>query len=183
VTRAGGGTLIEHSIHDVDVMQWVLGPIVSVSATTAETFGHRGIEDVAVLRTDFASGVGATLSSVWHQVMTRPSTRRVELFCESAMLWTEDDFLGPLHVETSEGAEEHTAGLPEWAAALETPEVFAKAVAAYAAPAKAFLDALTRDGSAARGSPTVADALAAHEVVEAAYRSAAAGGAPIAPAR
>ena len=44
-----------------------------------------------------------TLVSVWHQVLTRPSTRRLEVFCEDAFLWTEDDYLGPLHVETTDG--------------------------------------------------------------------------------
>ncbi len=63
------------------------------------------------------------------------------------------------------------------------PEVYAKSVAQYAEPAKAFLDAVARgDGF---GPPSVDEALAAHEVVEAAYRSAATGGAvtPVAAAR
>ena len=104
VTKAGGGTLIEHSIHDLDVLQWILGPVSAMSAATAETFGYPGIEDVATLRGGFGSGATATLTSVWHQVMSRPSTRRLELFCEDAMLWTEDDYLGPVHVETSDGS-------------------------------------------------------------------------------
>ena len=178
VTKAGGGTLIEHSIHDIDVMQWVLGPATAVRARTAETFGYPGIEDVASVAVDFASGVTGTLTSVWHQVMSRPSTRRLELFCEEAMLWTEDDYLGPLHLETSAGHEAIVAPAPEWIDRLTVPEVYAKSVAAYAHPSKTFLDALTRDGAAAVGSPSVDDALAAHEVVEAAYRSAAADGAP-----
>ena len=176
VTKAGGGTLIEHSIHDVDLMQWILGPATGVSAATAETFGHAGIEDVATLRLDFGSGAQASLTSVWHQVLSRPSTRRLELFCEDAMLWTEDDYLGPVHVETSEGAEAITAPAPEWIERLSTPEVLAKSVAQYAAPSKEFLDALVAQGSGARGTPDVDHALAAHEVVEAAYASARAGG-------
>ena len=180
VTKAGGGTLIEHSIHDVDVMQWILGPVVSVRARTAETFGYPGIEDVASVAVDFASGVTGSLTSVWHQVMTRPSTRRLELFCEDAMLWTEDDYLGPVHIETSEGHEEIIAPGPDWIDQLTVPAVYAKSVAQYAEPSKAFLDALTRDGTAARGYPDVDAALSAHEVVEAAYRSAEADGTPMA---
>lgn len=179
VTKAGGGTLIEHSIHDVDVLQWMLGPAERVRARTAETFGYDGIEDVASLAIDFPSGLTASLTSVWHQVMSRPSTRRLELFCEDAMLWTEDDYLGPVHIETSAGHEEVVAPPPEWIDRLIAPEVYAKSVAQYAEPSKAFLDALTRDGGAARGSPDVDAALSAHEVVEAAYRSAAAGGDPM----
>ena len=56
------------------------------------------------------------------------------------------------------------------------PEVLAKPLAQYAEPSKAFLDALVADGDAARGIPGVEVALAAHEVVDGAYRSAAAGG-------
>jgi predicted dehydrogenase len=185
VTLAGGGTLIEHSIHDLDVLQWILGPVADVSAATAETFGHPGIEDVATLRCGFASGATATLTSVWHQVLSRPSTRRLELFCEDAMLWTEDDYLGPVHVETSDGHEEVVADPPAWIDRLQTPEVLAKSVAQYADPSKRFLDALVAAGAAGDGTratgtlgaPTVDEALAAHEVVDAAYRSAAASGA------
>ncbi len=184
VDKAGGGTLIEHSIHDVDLMHWILGPAAAVRARTAETFGYPGIEDVATLAIDYECGVTASLTSVWHQVMTRPSTRRLELFCENAMLWTEDDYLGPLHVETSAGHEQIVAPGPEWLDRLSAPEVYAKSVAQYAEPSKAFLDSVSAFGSAARGAPDVDAALAAHEVVDAAYRSAAAGGevVPVPPA-
>jgi len=118
--------------------------------------------------------------SVWHQVMSRGSSRRLEIFCEDAYLWTDDDYLGPLHVETSAGEELVAGSVPEWASALRVPEVYEKDVAHYASQAKHFLDALTAGGSAARGFPGAADALAAHRIVDAAYRSAAAGSAPVA---
>ncbi len=38
--RCGRGTLLEHSIHDVDVMQWMCGPVGSVSGTVREVHGH-----------------------------------------------------------------------------------------------------------------------------------------------
>jgi predicted dehydrogenase len=176
VAKAGGGTLIEHSIHDLDVIHWVLGRPESVSARTSSIFGYPGIDDVASLMLSYPGGATASLVSVWHQVTTRPSTRRLELFCEEAYLWTEDDYLGPLHVETSAGAETVEGEPPTWIDQFTVPEVLAKPLAQYAEPSKAFLDALVREGNAARGVPGVGVALAAHEVVDAAYRSAAAGG-------
>lgn len=179
VGKAGGGTLIEHSIHDVDVLSRVLGEPESVSARTACRFGHAGIEDVADVTLTYAGGAIATLMSVWHQVTSRPSTRRLEVFCQDALLWTDDDYLGPLHVETSHGTELIEGSLPPWADRLDVPADLVAPLAQYAEPAKAFLDALARDGAATRGEPDVEVALAAHRVVDSAYRSAAAGGASI----
>jgi UDP-N-acetyl-2-amino-2-deoxyglucuronate dehydrogenase len=180
VRQAGGGTMIEHSIHDVDVLRWILGAPVSVSATTACAFGHEGIEDLASLTLRYPGGSTAQLVSVWHQVLSRGSSRRLEIFCEDAYLWTEDDYLGPLHVETSDGVEVLEGSAPEWVSSLRVPEVYEKAVAHYAGQAKYFLDELASKGSDARGFPGAAEALAAHRIVDAAYRSAAAGSGPIA---
>jgi predicted dehydrogenase len=176
---AGGGTLIEHSIHDVDVLRWILGEPTTVSASTACAFGYEGIEDLASLTWHYESGATAQLVSVWHQVLSRGSSRRLEIFCEEAYLWTEDDYLGPLNVETSAGVEVHEGSAPEWVSALKVPEVFEKAVAHYASQGKYFLDELAANGAAARGFPGAAEALAAHRIVDAAYRSAAAGSVPI----
>jgi predicted dehydrogenase len=178
VTKAGGGTLIEHSIHDIDVIHWILGLPEWVSGRTSSIFGYPGIDDTAAVQLAFPGGVTASLTSVWHQVTSRPSTRRLELFCEQAFLWTEDDYLGPLHVETSAGVEIVEGAPPAWIDRLTVPEVLAKPLAQYAEPTKEFLDALARDGAAARGRPGVDVALAAHEVVDAAYRSAASGSEP-----
>ena len=82
VSMAGGGTLIEHSIHDLDVLAWMAGPVDSVMAHTANFAGHQGVEDVAAVTLVHESGATSTLVSVWHSVMSRPSTRRVEILCE-----------------------------------------------------------------------------------------------------
>jgi predicted dehydrogenase len=81
-------------------------------------------------------------------------------------------------VETSTGVERIEAEPPEWAGRFSVPQVYAHGLAAYAAPTKAFLDALGVAGSAAVGRPSAAAALAAHRVVDRAYASAAAGGTP-----
>jgi predicted dehydrogenase len=114
---------------------------------------------------------------VWHQVLTRESGRHVEIFCEGAALWTDDDYLGPLYIQTSDGTREVMGEQPEWAGLLTVPEVYAKAIAHYGAAAKGFLDALGRRGGA--GFPGAGEALAAHRLVDQAYRSASSGGLPI----
>jgi predicted dehydrogenase len=177
--HAGGGTLIEHSIHDVDVLRWLLGDPIEVSAHTANRFGYPGIEDTAALRLGYDDGSVAQLTSVWHQVLSRESSRRLEVFCEKALLWTDDDYLGPLFVQTDEGVTTVDGTAPEWAAELGVPEVYAHALAQYAEPSKAFLDALV-EARIPAGHPPAAEALAAHRIVDAAYRSAALAGAPVA---
>jgi predicted dehydrogenase len=178
VAKAGGGTLIEHSIHDVDVLGWILGAPDWVRADVANRFGHPGIDDVATLTLGYDDGTEATLLSVWHQVLSRTSNRRLEVFCDDALLWADDDHLGPLHIETSAGVSEVRGELPEWAARLDVPEEFRGPIVQYARPSKAFLDALSAPpGERIKGWPDAGTALSAHRVVDAAYRSAAAGGA------
>lgn len=175
--QAGGGTLLEHSIHDLDLLRWMLGDPVSITARVSGFSGYPGVEEVAAAQLAYHDGRHATLVSVWHQVLSRPSTRRLEVFCEQAVLWTDDDNLGPLHIETSAGEEVVGCPPPAWVERLDLPEAAAKAIGLYAAPSKRFLDALAR-GEAPRG-PGEREALAAHRLVDAAYRSAATGGIPM----
>ncbi len=53
----GGGALMNQSIHAVDLLQWLMGPVESVSACTG-TLGHERIEveDAAVAALQFRSG-------------------------------------------------------------------------------------------------------------------------------
>ena len=181
--KAGGGTLLEHSIHDVDVLRWVLGPAAGepqeVAARTASMFEHPGIDDATTVTFRFEDESTATIVSVWHQILTRGSRRRLEVFCEDALLWTDDDYLGPLHVETRNGEELVESPPPPWIDRFELAEALAKPLAQYAEPSKVFLDALARDGARAHGYPDVGIAIAAHRLVDRAYQSAAAGGRPV----
>ena len=176
VSVAGGGTLIEHSIHDLDVLAWVLGPVETVTCRTANFAGHEGIEDVAVVTMVHASGATSSLTSIWHQVLSRPSTRRIEVFCEKAMLWLDDDMAGPVHVlhDTAE-VEVPTPTGDGWLERLAVPPAWRPGLASYAAADRSFLAAVAAGQSPAPGFDV---ALAAHRVADAAYRSAALGGAP-----
>jgi predicted dehydrogenase len=184
VEHAGGGTVIEHSIHDVDVLRWTLGDPVEVSARTATRFGHPGIEDTAAATFTYADGSVAQLTSVWHQVLSRESSRRLEVFCEKAFLWTDDDNLGPLHVLTDDGEHVIDSEPPAWSSRFTLPAEYRTPLALYAEASKAFLDGLTQLGTAspparsAIGYPHATEALAAHRLVDLIYGSAADGGLP-----
>jgi len=170
-SRAGRGTLLEHSIHDVDILLWLLGPVSSVSATTREVHGYPRIDDVAVARFDFASGAAGTLTSVWHDVLERPSLRRVEVFCSRLYAALEGDFTGPVRWQFT-GEDEHVLEGDDLVTALAEAGDPASANSA-----TAFLRAVADGGPA---HPSFAEALPAHRVVDALYASASAGGAVIA---
>ena len=120
-------------------------------------------------------------------MLTRESGRHLEVFCEGAAFWTDDDYLGPLHVQTSDRTYEVMGELPEWADRLTVPEVYAKSIAHYGAAAKAFLDALggapevgTTPGRVGRSATRArVRRWPRTGLVDEAYRSAASGGVPI----
>jgi myo-inositol 2-dehydrogenase/D-chiro-inositol 1-dehydrogenase len=166
--RAGSGTLLEHSIHDLDILEWLFGSIESVAAHTAQVHGIEGIEDSVSALVRFESGASATLTSVWHDVLARPSQRRMEVFCERALLTLEGDTFGPVRWERDDdfGTIEGD-GLVAW---LQSRNVSMESAE------ETFLRAVAGHGPA---SPTVTDALRAHVIADAIYRSAASGGASV----
>lgn len=167
--RAGSGTLIEHSIHDVDMLHAVIGPIGSVSARQAHFHGIDGIEDVVTAAISFDGGAPSatgSLTSIWHDNLSRPSLRRVEIFCERRYIAIEGDWFGPVTWSDSDGSSGSLQG-DELVAAT------AVLVPGHANPDAAFVQSVL-SGSPAYPSARVA--LRAHEVVDAMYRSAAVGG-------
>lgn len=171
--RAGGGTLIEHSIHDVDVFRWLFGEIVAVRCHTREaTPGHPGVEDVALVTFQHVGGHQTTLTSVWHGLDDRPSTRFLEVFFEGGYFATEHDFLGPIRVQGRTGPVRE----------LGEDEVFERYVelagldggSAELARVGMMEDVafLRCAATGARAFPDFRTALAAHRVVDACYVSA-----------
>ncbi len=178
--RCGRGTLLEHSIHDVDIMQWLCGPVDSVSGTVREVHGHPRIDDVAVARLDFASGAVASLTSIWHDITDRPSLRSIEIFCENLYVHLDGEATSPLTWQFT-GEPVQTLGGDELAracieAGLADERDLAPVVGgAMFNPLTGFLDAF------ASGVPSplpLREALAAHRLVDAIYASADAGGSP-----
>lgn len=177
VSVAGGGCLIEHSIHDLDILRFCLGEVAGISARTANFSGHESIEDLAAVSLTFESGAEAHLTSVWHNIVSRGSTRRIELFCQDAMVWLDDEFRGPLHIQTSNGSEIRSCPPPAWVEDLPLGrDEVGLAVRTYAEADRAFVDAVVTGRAP---EPSLHEALEAHRLVDAAYRSADAGGVPI----
>lgn len=179
VAIAGGGTLIEHSIHDLDLLAALLGPVDAVTGYTANFAGHTGIEDVAAFTMRHgAGGATSSLTSVWHSILSRPSTRRLEVFCERGIVSCSDEHVGPVTLLTDAGSEELPSGLtPEQIdvidavmAAIDLPPSFRAGVASYVLADRAFLESC-RAGTAP--APGLDVALEAHRVADAAYRAAA----------
>jgi 1,5-anhydro-D-fructose reductase (1,5-anhydro-D-mannitol-forming) len=174
VARAGAGTLLEHSIHDLDLLRWIAGPVASLSARTAHFHELDGIEDVATVSLAFASGALATLTSVWHDVLARPSMRHVEVFCERATYVLEGDVFGPVRW-TVEG----DGGAFTGSGAVEGPDLVEARRSAGLAPRNPDLAFVAAVAAGTPATPDLAAALPAHAAADAAYRSAAAGGAPV----
>jgi predicted dehydrogenase len=169
VRRAGGGTLLEHSIHDLDLLEWVVGRVTSVAARTATFHELDGIEDSVTVLLTFAGGAIGSLTSVWHDVLERESNRRFELLSERSHVALEGDWWGPVDWQP----------LGQPAVRLEgeaLQDEAARRGAALGNPDGQFIAAVAGNKPA---WPSFADAHRAHELADAVYRSAAAGGAPI----
>lgn len=168
--RAGSGVLLEHSIHDVDLIERLGGPVATVAANSAHLHGIDGIEDLVGATFRYAGGGVANLTTVWHDIPERLNDRRVEVVCERLWAVLEGDWIGPLRWQRP--------GSPP--RVLQGDALLAEVAAlgvSRPVPDGRFV-ASVRAGTPA--SPDFADAWRAHTVVDAAYRSAASGGSAIA---
>jgi myo-inositol 2-dehydrogenase / D-chiro-inositol 1-dehydrogenase len=168
-TKAGSGVLLEHSIHDVDLLERLGGPIRSVAANVSHRRGIDGIEDLAAATFRYAGGALANLTTVWHAIPERLNDRRIEVVCERLWAVLEGDWIGPLRWQRPGAPPQTLQGEALLARVAELgltrPNADGEFVAAVAGGRPA--------------APDFAAALRAHVLVDAAYRSAAAGGAAV----
>jgi predicted dehydrogenase len=105
-TQSAGGTLIEHGVHDLDLLTWFFGSVATVRAWQQHHSGHAGIEDYMAVELLFANGLRAQLVNVWHDMLQRSSNRRLEIFCEKAFIASNHDMSGNVIVQTGDGDEQ-----------------------------------------------------------------------------
>src|SRR6478672_4458728 len=171
--KAGSGALLEHSIHDLDIIEYCLGSVASVTARSANFHGLDGIEDSVAATLAFDNGALGVLTSVWHDILERPSLRRVEIFCERLYVGLEEDWSGPVWWTF--------AGEPDRALKGQDLEDECRTRGVLLGNADgAFIQAVAK-GEAAW--PTFDDALRAHALADAIYRSADSGGDAVAMRR
>ena len=179
--HAGGGALLEHSIHSADILCWLFGPTCGVYARQRSLFGY-DVEDVAALTIEHESGVVGTLLTVFNGVRGREE-RRLEVFFEHGSLEATTDFI---------------VGAPEDRLLVDRPDLPTEHVDLVSLRDDYFVglgldrrDFLFYCYAADRNwvrcvqrrepaLPGFAEALVAHQLVDAAYRSAASG-APVVP--
>ena len=89
--QAGGGALLEHSIHSADIVSWLFGPAVRVYARSRAVFGY-DVEDVAAVTVEHESGVVGTILTIFNGVRGREE-RRFEVFFERGAVEATTDFI------------------------------------------------------------------------------------------
>ena len=167
VDRAGAGTLLEHSIHDVDMLHFLIGDITNTSMRSHNFHGHIGIEDSVSATMQFANGAVGTLSSIWHDNLTRPSQRSVEVFCENrTIMMRGHEWFGPVEWHDSDG----TSG------SLANDELLARTEPLAFGATNADVAFVHAVATHSQAFPDVNVALRAHIVVDAMYQSAAQNG-------
>jgi predicted dehydrogenase len=104
VTKVGAGTLLEHAIHDIDVLLSIYGAVRRVHGVTRHFFEKPGVEDVSSAMLEFENGAVVNHVSVWHNLLHRGSSRRMHVICENAQYsWEDDDYAGTIRCETNTG--------------------------------------------------------------------------------
>ena len=102
VTKVGAGTLLEHAIHDVDILISYFGRVKRVFGVTRHFFEKEGVEDLSSAIMEFESGAVVNHVSIWHNLLHRGSSRRMNVVCENAQYsWEDDDYAGAIRCETN----------------------------------------------------------------------------------
>jgi myo-inositol 2-dehydrogenase/D-chiro-inositol 1-dehydrogenase len=177
-TLTAGGTLIEHSVHDFDLLTWMFGPVASLYCRTSNVNGANGVEDFGATSVEFAGGWHGQLTSIWHRMIARASNRRLEVFAENLFVACDADTLGPIIFQRGTGAQEETIAADEVMARFtekilrERPylaPIRDRLMIPYAAEDATFIAALK---GACDPDPEFAAGVAVQRIVEAAYESA-----------
>ena len=172
VEKAGGGALMEHSIHDIDLFLRLFGVVESVTCQTRNITGYQGIEDVALVSFQHSGGHQTNLTSLWHDMDRRSSTRRLEVFFERGWFCTDQDYFGSLTYQLHQG-EAVTLSADEVLSrymtleGLDADQEDLKSIGAMC-DRRFFESIISREPA----FPGFHAALAAHQVVDACYTSA-----------
>jgi predicted dehydrogenase len=170
---AGGGVLFDLGCHVIDLAQWVIAPIRSVSAsqktiTPERPRGHEmlptPVDDVTAFLAEFAGGLQGVFHISWTAIGSRMERHEI---CGSEGTLTldldHDDWINALHISRPRDATPEPVPIPDWAQGripreASTPEQRQIAHQAFIEDhpslVRAFIDAIVTDGDSA---PTFED--------------------------
>ena len=119
----GGGVLMNQSIHSIDLLQWLMGPVKSVFAYTDMLAHQMETEDVAVAVLRFASGAVGTITATTEAY---PGVgTRIEVYGTRGSAVIEDDRLSYLHLARDDREEVGAYGIGSKQGAQSTTGVSA----------------------------------------------------------
>lgn len=71
---AGGGAVLDHTVHMIDIMRWYLGmEVIEVKALVDSYFHDIAIDDAGILTLEFENGVIATHDASWSRFKQYPT--------------------------------------------------------------------------------------------------------------
>ena len=117
----GGGALMNQSIHAIDLLVWLAGPIKTLTARTALLAHERiEVEDVAVAVCEFESGA---LGVIQGTTAAYPGSGvRHEIMGTNGMAYLTNDKIDLWKLRDEEGAEKPAAAAPASAGAASDPK-------------------------------------------------------------
>ncbi len=134
----GGGALMNQGIHTVDLLSWLLGPVVRVSASTATRVHAIEVEDTAAAILEFESGALGVIEAA---TSIYPGyARRVEVTGNEGTIIVEDDRVVSVGLRSS-GSQALPGAPPSESAA--SPAV--SDASAHQRVLEDFIDAIRRD--------------------------------------
>lgn len=105
---AGGGLLMNQAIHTLDLVQWLLGDVVSASGhvSTRALAGAIEVEDTAELALEHAGGARSVFYATLGHAVNAPT--RIEIVTDNAVVELSSDLI----VRHTDGRVETVAGAP-----------------------------------------------------------------------
>ena len=171
---AHAGCLYEHSIHDVDMLEYFFRDenLTSIKANIRyiSSLTKKTLEDTAMVYFKYQDGLSGTLFSLWHQIPR--DERRIEIFFENGSIILDGyqliDYKSFLfYLKKSKKKIKMQALISEYFRKINFPQV-QFTLGAYFFQSLAFLESLCNEENP---HPDLQIGLRAHQLIEAAYKS------------
>jgi predicted dehydrogenase len=166
--QAGGGAMLDLGVHVADLALWYMGQASSVSALTATLAKDIRTDDTGAMLVKFRSGAIGVVEASWS---ASPALSAIEIYGTEGRILTGYPRVD-IAIQRADGTEAPGYSRAEVMAGFDASDLLAP----FRAIAHNFVAAVA---GLAAASPSGEDGLRAIELIDAAYRSSAADGAPI----